>query len=282
MKQFLIGLWFCCAAAIAGQAQQVQHFNTCALIKPYRLDITWHKTTLLIFPSAIQSADRGDKYVLAEKIKGTDNILKVKAGQKDFKQSNLSVVTADGKVYTFIVNYNPDPSYQAIDLREQRQKAPVQFSGLPLNKKEVSEYMKMVSDQGSFLHGVKQHKYQMKFKLQGIYVKDDLLFFCFSMKNRTQLHYDIDFLRFYVKDKKQSKRTAVQKREIHPLLFKMWPETEKDTGKTIVAAFKKFSVADDKNFIIEMMEKNGDRNFQLKVPQHKFLKAKMLPPLQKN
>lgn len=282
MKHFLIGLWLCCTTAIAGRAQQVRHFNSSELIKPYKLDITWHKTTLLIFPSAIQSADRGDKYLLAQKVKGTDNILKVKAGQKDFKQSNLSVVTDDGKVYTFMVDYNPDPSYQVIDLRKQPEKAPVQFTGLALNKKQIADYMKMVAHQKPFLHRVKQHKYQMKFKLRGIYVKNNDLFFRFTLNNKTQLGYEIDFLRFYIKDKKQAKRTAIQEREIHPLLLKILPERGKDTGKIIVAAFKKFSIAEDKNFIIEMMEKNGDRDFMLKVPQHKLLKSRVLPPLHKN
>lgn len=282
MKQFLIGLWLCCTAVIAGQAQQVRRFNPSELIKPYKLDITWHKTTLLIFPSAIQSADRGDKYVLAQQVQGTDNILKVKAGQKDFKQSNLSVVTDDGKVYTFIVNYASNPTYQAIDLRRQSQKPTVQFTGLSLNKKQIADNMKMISGQKPFLHGVKQHKYQMKFKLQGIYVSGDVLFFRFSVKNKTQLHYDIDFLRFYVKDKKKSKRTAIQEREIHPLMLKILPASEKDTEKIIMAAFKKFSIADDKNFIVEMMEKDGNRHFRLKVPQHKLLKAKTLPPLPQN
>jgi len=278
MKQFIIGLWLCCSAAFAGQAQQVRHFNSSELIKPYRLDITWHKTTLLIFPAAIQSADRGDQYVLAQKAKGTDNILKVKAGQKDFAPSNLSVVTADGKVYTFMVDYNHDPTYQVIDLRKQPEKAPVQFSGISLNKKQIADYIKIISGQKSFLHGVKQHKYQMKFKLRGIYVKNNILFFRFTLNNKTQLGYKIDFLRFYIKDKKQAKRTAIQEREIHPLLLKISPEGEKNTGKIIVAAFKKFSIADDKNFIIKMMEKNGDRNFRLKVPQRKLLQAKILLP----
>ena len=144
MKQLLIGLWLWCTAAITGQAQQARHFNPSELIKPYKLDITWHKTTLIILPAAIQSADRGDKYVLAQKVQGTDNILKVKAGQKDFAPSNLSVVTTDGKVYTFMVDYNPDPPYQVIDMRKQPEKAPVQFSGLFLNKKQIADYIKII------------------------------------------------------------------------------------------------------------------------------------------
>jgi conjugative transposon TraN protein len=282
MKQFFVGLWLCCFTAIAGQAQQLRHFSPSSLVKPYQLDITWHKTTLLIFPSAIQSADRGDAYVLAEKVKGVDNVLKVKAGQKDFKQSNLSVITTDGKVYSFIVNYADDPPYQTIDLRKETAKQPVQFSGLSLNKEQIADEMNTVARQKSFLHGVKQQRFQMRFKLRSIYIRNDVLFFQFTLDNHTQLPYDIDFLRFYITGKKQPKRTAMQEKEIQPEELKILPSKEKDTGKIIMAAFKKFSIADDKNFIIEMMEKDGDRNFRLKVPQRKLLKAKILPSLPEN
>ncbi len=282
MKKILLGLWLCCCTAIAGEAQLLRHFSPASLVKPYQLDITWHKTTLLIFPSAIQSADRGDAYVLAEKVKGVDNVLKVKAGQKDFKQSNLSVITTDGKVYSFIVNYADDPPYQTIDLRKETAKPPVQFSGLSLNKEQIADEMNTVARQKSFLHGVKQYRFQMKFKLRDIYVKNDLLFFRFTLNNKTKLNYNIDFLRFYIKDKKQPKRTAMQEKEIHPVELKILSSKENDTVKIIIAAFKKFSIADDKNFIIEMMEKDGDRNFLLEVPQRKFLKIKVLPLLQQN
>lgn len=279
MKKILIALWLSCCTAIAGQAQPLRHFSPSSLVTPYQLDITWHKTTLLIFPASIQGADRGDNYVLAQKVKGTDNILKVKAGQKDFKQSNLTVITKDGKVYSFTVNYSADPSYQVIDLRKKRVKAPVEFRGLSLNKKQIEDYAGIITRQKDFIHGVKQHKFQMKFKLRGIYVRKDLLFFRFTLNNKTKLSYNIDFLRFYVKDKKEPKRTAVQEKDIHPVLLKVLPDKTKDTGKIIIAVFKKFSVADDKDFIIEMMEKNGDRHFGLKVPERKFLKARMLPAI---
>src|SRR5690625_3087336 len=139
MKKILLGLWLCCFTTMTTQAQRLRHFNPTSLVKPYQLDITWHKTTLIIFPESIQSADRGDKYVLAQKVKGTDNILKVKAGQKDFKQSNLSVITKDGKVYSFTVNYSDDPAYQVVDLRKTKTKTPVKFSGQSLTKKQFKE-----------------------------------------------------------------------------------------------------------------------------------------------
>lgn len=279
MKKTLLVLWLCCLAVMTGQAQRLRHFDPASLVKPYQLEITWHKTTLLIFPASIQSTDRGDLYILAKKVKGTDNILKVKAGQKDFKQSNLSVITKDGKVYSFTINYSNNPAYQVVDLRKHKTSSPAKFSGLSLNKKQVEDYAKWVISQKDFIHGIKQHRFQMKFKLRGVYVKNDVLFFRFTLKNKTQLGYDINFLRFYIKDKKQPKRTAVQEKEVKPVLLEILPPKTPDTETTIVAAFKKFSIADDKKFIIELMEKDGDRHFRLKVPQRKLLKAKILPAL---
>lgn len=282
MKKIFLGLWLCCFTALIGQAQQLRHFNPASLPQPYQLDITWHKTTLLIFPASIQSADRGDQYILAKKVKGTDNILKVKAGQKDFQQSNLSVITKDGQVYSFTVNYSANPAYQVVDLRTNKVKDPAKFSGLSLNKTQIEDYLTLIAREKNFIHGVRQHKYQMKFKLRGVYVKNDVLFFRFTEKNKTQLSYNIDFLRFYVKDKKQPKRTAMQEEEIHPVLLKILARGAKDSETTIVAAFKKFSIADDKNFMIEMMEKEGDRHFRLEVPERKLLQAKTLPSLPGN
>src|SRR3954470_10418956 len=80
------------------------------IIEPYPLKITLNKTTNIIFPYAIKSVDRGSADVLAQKAKGVENILLVKAGRENFPQTNLSVVTADGKLYSFILDYISNPS----------------------------------------------------------------------------------------------------------------------------------------------------------------------------
>ncbi len=79
-------------------------------IKPYHLAITFLKTTHLIFPYAIKSVDRGSPDILVQKAKGVENVLLVKAGRENFKESNLSVITADGKFYSFLINYSSIPS----------------------------------------------------------------------------------------------------------------------------------------------------------------------------
>ena len=57
-----------------------------SIIKPYPLTIAVNKTTNLIFPYAIKSVDRGSADVLAQKAKGVENILLVKAVGKIFQK----------------------------------------------------------------------------------------------------------------------------------------------------------------------------------------------------
>lgn len=264
-------------SSLAVFAQQGQYFKKGSVIRPYHIDISWHKTTLLIFPAPIQTADRGGSYVLAEKVKGAGNVLKVKAGQKDFEQSNLSVITQDGKVYSFLVNYCEDPEQQTIDLRNEPPDAPVQFAGSSLNSQQIAGIASLIPYKKAFIRGVKQKKHQMSLKLQRIFIKDDVLFVSYAVKNNSQIRYDPAFLRFYVSDKKLTKRTAVRETEVFPLYLQELPSVEGGKEHTIVAAFEKFTIADDKVFITELMEGGGDRNLHCRLKQHKMLKARVLP-----
>jgi conjugative transposon TraN protein len=272
MKYVLIIAALC--AALSATAQQTDSISSKAILPSYHLDITSHKTTLLIFPAAIQSADRGDKYVLAEKVKGVDNALKVKAGQAAFEPSSLHVITSDGNVYDFNVSYADQPAYQTIDLRKQPPFAAAVFKGVSLNSKELQDYAGVVTGSYPFLSGVHYHKHGMDFRLDGIYIKEDVLFFRYTVKNKTAIPYNAGSLRFYVRDKDKAKRTAEQDKEISPLYVQHTGTAENDNGETIVAAFSKFTIAENKNFVTELMEQGGDRNPFCKLDQDKLLKAK--------
>ena len=73
------------------------------------LEISKDKTTSLIFPFAIKHVDRGTKDILVQPVKEADNILLVKAATENFRETNLSVVTDDGSVYSFLVNFENNP-----------------------------------------------------------------------------------------------------------------------------------------------------------------------------
>lgn len=251
-------------------------FHEATAIDPFKLDITFHKTSLLIFPAAIQSADRGDSYVLAEKVKGSENVLKVKAAQKGFEQSNLQVITVDGKVYAFTVNYSDEPGQLTIDLRKQPPYGPVSFKGLSLNNKEVETYAGMIAATKPFMKKQRFRRYGIEFFLEGIYINGDVLFIRYHLSNSTPLKYDAASLRFYVRDKKKAKRTAVQDKELDPVLVLHRGKPEDAAGQTIIAAFPRFTIAESKYLVAELMEQNGDRNPFTRLDQKLLMKAKPL------
>ena len=67
-----------------------------AIAQTTSLCVATDKTTSLVFPFSIVHVDRGTKDILVQPVQEAENILLVKAGLKDFPETNLSVFTADG------------------------------------------------------------------------------------------------------------------------------------------------------------------------------------------
>src|SRR5690349_15869235 len=84
----------------------------------HRLEVSFNKTTSIVFPFSITSVDRGSPDILAQKVNGVENVLQLKAGQKDFKETNLTVITADGKLHHFTVNYAEETIKQTITIAD--------------------------------------------------------------------------------------------------------------------------------------------------------------------
>lgn len=276
MKQLTVLLLAICSVVHIASAQEPTSIKAREIVHDHHLDITWHKTTVIIFPAPITDADRGDTYVLAERAEGVENVLKVKAGERDFKQSNLHVVTADGKVYAFTVNYSDHPDSFTIDMGKQYPHSPVTFDGVSLNSNDIELAVATIRGIPTFIRRARKSKYGMELRLEGIFVKDDVLFFRYNLKNSTQIRYDAMIPRFYIRDKKQTRRTAVQHTSVEPLFIRYGGSPEATGGRTLVVGFPKFTIAESKHFVAEVMELGGDRNLECRIDQKKLLLARAL------
>src|SRR5680860_723621 len=89
------------------------------VIPSYYLEVTYDKTVHLIFPSAISYIDLGSSNIIAGKADGAENVVRVKAAIKDFKEeTNFSVITDEGSFYSFIVNYSENPAKLNIEMKD--------------------------------------------------------------------------------------------------------------------------------------------------------------------
>ena len=248
------------------------------VIKPYSLPITFYKTTNLVFPYPIKSVDRGSRDILAQKAKGVENILQVKAGKLGFDQTNLTVITADGKLYSYILNYTDTPSVLNIRFANTTTTYPEAFfSNVSINEAQVQADAETVAAEKGTVHGMKDKSYGMKMRLSGLYIKGDVLFCRINLQNRSNINYGIDQLRFYIRDQKKSKRTATQEIEVSPLYVK--GDTSVIVGQTekvFVFALPKFTIPDKKYLAIEVMEKSGGRHLKIQVYNKTIVRAKLL------
>jgi conjugative transposon TraN protein len=237
-----------------------------AAIAQQPLSISTDKTTSLIFPFPIKYVDRGTRDILVQPVKEDERILLVKAANKQFAETNLSVVTGDGNVYEFTVNYTPLPSVLVLHL--------------PPNKKAtISAYANAILNNPPRRISKVEHGAVIT-KLSGIYIKDDVIYYQLEIHNHSPLDFDIELLKFFITDKKRSKRSSVQENELVPLYVAGNRSKVKAYNfSVIVVALDKFTIPDAKFLRIQLMEKNGGRHFNLKVYNQQILKARMLPEL---
>ena len=250
MKQILIAL---CILNFNGTAQT--------------LKLSTGQTTSLIFPYAIRHVDRGTKEVLVQPVKEADNILLVKAAVTGFTATNLSVVTSDGSTYSFPVVYCPNPAQWIYHI-------PIQHNAA------IETYAKGILDNPKTMHGMKDRAWDMSSRVAGIYIRNNVIYYQLEIKNDGPIDFDIDFMRFYIRDKNTRRRTAIQENELVPFFVAgntaMVPANSTDV---IVVALEKFTIPDAKWLAIELNEKNGGRHLLMRVSNRKIIKAKMPPDL---
>ncbi|HET7117754.1 MAG TPA: conjugative transposon protein TraN [Hanamia sp.] len=255
------------------QAQANRNWQTTA-INPYHLSIAYSKTSNIIFPYAIVSVDIGSKDVLVQKAKGVENILQIKAAKNNFTQTNISIVTADGKFTSFIVDFSEQPSVLNLSLIDSGDQHTSCIFSESVNREQMEHYASMAIHSKKIIRGVKDKSFGIGIKLNGLFIHDGLMLLRFYITNETDINYDIDQFRLFIRDQKKVKRTATQEIEISPLF--VYNNTNKITGQsenTIVFVVKKFTIPDKKYLSVQLMEKNGGRHMELYVKNKKIIKA---------
>lgn len=231
------------------------------------LPIATDKTTSLIFPFPVRHVDRGTRDVLVQQVKEADNILLVKSATAKLSETNLSVVTEDGSVYSFRVIFEANPSTWIWHI-------PIQ------NEVTLATYANGILDNPQTMRGIRDQRWDMIAKVIGIYIKGNVIYYQLLLENQSPIDYDIGLLKFYIRDKKKSKRTASQENELTPLYVTGNTSSVKaNSNNLIVLALEKFTIPDAKYQAVQINEKNGGRHLLLKVNNNKLIKAVLLPDL---
>lgn len=263
------------------------------MIPPHALEVAFNKTTHVIFPSEIVYVDLGDENLVAGLADGAKNVLRVKSAVKSFKsETNLTVITDDGCFFTFNVKFAKEPLLLNIEMTDFIHDGEV--VNRPNNAQEI--FLERLGQESPMLVKLimksiyKQDKREIKhigskrfgvqFILKSIYTNNGLLYFHTELKNTSNIAFDIDYISFKIVDKKVVKRTAMQEQVLEPLRAQNYVTvvSGKKSERTVFA-LEKFTIPDDKQLVIEVAEKEGDRNQSFVVENGDIVRANVIDEL---
>ena len=267
-----IVMLFSLLGAKAQETVETKIFPTNQIIAPHRIEVTFRKTVHILFPSEVKYVDLGSFDIIADKATGAENVVRIKAAVKGFeRETNFSVITADGCFYSFNVVYKDEPAQLSIEMEELGGETP-----LVVNRIMYTLYKKNKRD----IRHIGCKKYGIQTLLKGIYINNDLLYLHTSVRNRSDISFDIDYIRFKVIDKKVAKRTAMQENFIEPV--RTYNRLTTVDGKATVRnvfVLPKLTLPDDKLLVVEIYEKGGARHQSFRIENTDLVAAKPVSEL---
>lgn len=263
------------------------------MIPPYGLEVTFDKTVHIIFPASIRYVDLGSNNIIAGKAGTSENILRVKAAVRQFEtETNMAVITEEGSYYTFNVRFADEPEKLNIEMKDFMHDGIA--TNRPNNSMEIylqelgSESPRLVylinrsiykNDKRLVKH-IGSKRFGIQYLLKGIYSHNNQLYLHTSIKNSSNVPFDVDFVRMKIVDKKIAKQTAIQEMVIYPLRAYNFISTVggNQTERTVFT-IDKITIPNDKLLIIELFEKNGGRNQSFVIENEDLLRAEEINEL---
>lgn len=255
--------------------------NSQPFVELQPVEITFNKTSSIVFPASITSVDRGSRDVLVQKAKGVNNVLQLKAGRINFNETNLTVITADGKLHHFLVQYADHPKVFTVSLHAT---SPSNTIDTPLlfQTEVTTAAMNVIAENILMLPKRLPIKrtahYGMRVFLKGIYIQDNVMYYHLTIANNSNIPFHTEMLSLYTRDKQKVKRTATQEVAEVPLyVYGNTGEVKGKASQDVVIALSEFTIPEAKLLVIELMEKKGGRHLALNVRNRTIVKARPAP-----
>lgn len=283
-------LMLTCLVGLIGKSQAQNANNTSKLamgkVEPYQMEVTYTKTSHLIFPAAIRYVDLGSEYLIAGKAEDAENVLRIKATVRDFEEeTNFSVITEDGRFYNFNVFYSSYPSslnYDLLTMQKQLSREnenDVLFEELGKNSPSLAGLLleTIYNKDKRIIKHIGSKSYGIQFLLKGVYIHNGKFYFHTELRNKSNVPFQIDFVNFKIVDKKIAKRTVIQEKPMKPLrIYKPLDEIIGNTTEQNVFLLDQFTITDDKVQLIEIFEKNGGRHQVLQIENSDLVNARLI------
>lgn len=114
----------------------------------------------------------------------------------------------------------------------------------------------------------------MRLRLRGLWLSEGRLWFGLEWENRGAIGFRAGYARWFIRDRRQVRRTAIQELPLEPLSGGTPEGIAADSVVHSWTAFNPFALARDKELVLEVAEKGSGRVLELVIKHQELLKAK--------
>ncbi|MBZ9631571.1 conjugative transposon protein TraN [Salegentibacter sp. LM13S] len=241
-----------------------------------------HKNVALFFSEEISQGITGAEHFVFTYNREKQQhfgLLQAKPG----RESNLLVIGTNGSVFSYILKYKKQLSrlnYFIPEAESIGKEKPVVKDSVKdkkpqknLNKKEghYRRFCSYLLSKKQRIGRIKKRKNDIILSVENIVFNKEQLYFVIEIENRSSLDYDLNFLNLAIETRKKGKKKSLQRLYQDPVFkYNLPAKIGKKQTVRLVYVMPKFSLSKERRAILELNEKDGERNLKLKI-SHRFI-----------
>jgi len=240
------------------------------------------KNVALFFPEPIRQGITGSENFIFTYNREKEQyfgLLQAKPG----KESNLLVVNSDGSIFSYIVSYRTKlsklnyfiPISNSIGNEKPKAKNLIQAETsekrVDYRKYYYEKFCSYLLDRKQRIGKIKKRNEDLILSVENIVFDRDELYFVIQIENNSTLDYDLNFFNLMIETREKGKRKSLQRLYQDPIYIQNLPTRIGENEMVrFVYVLSKFSLSSDRRLILELNEKDGERNIELKI-SHKYI-----------
>ncbi|WP_026837710.1 DUF4138 domain-containing protein [Gillisia sp. JM1] len=240
------------------------------------------KNVALFFPEPIRQGITGSEnfvFTYNREKEQYFGLLQAKPGE----ESNLLIVNRDGSIFSYIVRYKEKlvrlnyfiPTSNSIGNEKPKGKDSIQTEtsekSVDKRKYYYEKFSTYLLDRKQSIGRIKKRNEGIILSVENIVFDREELYFVIQIQNNSTLDYDLNFLKLSIETRQKGKRISLQRLYQEPIFKKNLPSkiAENETVR-FVYVLPKFSLSNDRKTVLELNEKDGERNIELKI-SHRYI-----------
>jgi hypothetical protein len=240
------------------------------------------KNVALFFPEPIRQGITGSENFVFTYNREKEQYFGLLQAQPG-KESNLLVINRNGSIFSYIVSYKAQlsklnyfvPLSHSIGNEKPKVADSIQTeTSEKIFDNDTYYYQKFccyLLDNKQYLGRYTRRNDGVIMRLENIVFDKEELYFVIQIRNNSTLDYDLNFLNLSIETRQKGKKKSLQRLYQEPI-FKHYLPSKIVENQTVrfIYVMPKFSLSNDRKIILELNEKDGERNIELKI-SHKYI-----------